>query len=258
MRNAWRGSCGRRAWGCLTSRTRRSSGWISTAWSTKTRTRRTVHPRTGGEHFWAMMRWVALGGSSPHGRGTPGRGHRRGPGRRFIPARAGNTGSAASSCRRFPVHPRTGGEHVSNSGTTGSSSGSSPHGRGTLRLGTCHLAFSWFIPARAGNTQGSAPCRLPWPVHPRTGGEHSSLTTTTWASSGSSPHGRGTLRIARRAPLAGRFIPARAGNTAARTVESRSMSVHPRTGGEHPPSSISANPSIGSSPHGRGTPRPWT
>ena len=102
--------------------------------------------------------------------------------------------------------------------------------------------------------------------------EHTSVTTTTamargssprgehWdgdalsgVQSGSSPHARGTLHAEARREGGGRFIPARAGNTA---VVFRSVgvhTVHPRTRGEHVPSMIMTMVALGSSPHARGT-----
>ena len=155
--------------------------------------RRTVHPRTGGEHSFPSL---VIG--MPSG---------------FIPARAGNTGRSGYRSPETPVHPRTGGEHVC-----------SPAVDDELRR---------FIPARAGNTEHVSPQDEIHAVHPRTGGEHKRAVRTTALRSGSSPHGRGTLLVARRLPVIGRFIPARAGNTPGRPSSSRYRSVHPRTGGEH-------------------------
>ena len=96
---------------------------------------RPVHPRSRGEHTSRLSRPCARPGSSPLARGT-----RRGqPPRRvrlrFIPARAGNTYSAARRPRSSTVHPRSRGEH----------------GRRRSR----RVLGGRFIPARAGNT-GSA------------------------------------------------------------------------------------------------------
>ena len=58
-----------------------------------------VHPRTGGEHCRATHGGPMSGGSSPHGRGTPGNHERHVAADRFIPARAGNTlGPAVWRC----------------------------------------------------------------------------------------------------------------------------------------------------------------
>jgi len=51
-----------------------------------------------------------------------------------------------------------------------------------------------------------------------------------------------------------RFIPARAGNTKSRPLNTGRRPVHPRTRGEHSSSACSAFQYSGSSPHARGTP----
>ena len=53
--------------------------------------------------------------------------------------------------------------------------------------------------------------------------------------------------------VVGRFIPARAGNTSSTAWSSRRRTVHPRTGGEHPPPDVGEDYPTGSSPCGRGT-----
>ena len=73
--------------------------------------------------------------------------------------------------------------------------------------------------------------------------------------SGSSPLARGTppaFAVARRS---GRFIPARAGNTTTGRGSPRGTTVHPRSRGEHSPTSCGIRSSSGSSPLARGTPR---
>ena len=153
--------------------------------------RRSVHPRAGGEHAWSCERLAALTGSSPRGRGTHTgtAGHHRA--RRFIPARAGNTGSRMPGWRWSTVHPRAGGEHRISGNRAGSMSGSSPRGRGTHADGLAGQRERRFIPARAGNTRPRAPSRSPPPVHPRAGGEHSRRLQRS-ITRGSSPRGRGT------------------------------------------------------------------
>ena len=135
--------------------------------------RPSVHPRTGGEHnLWPGGRLFSVG-SSPHGRGTRRSLQVADPAARFIPARAGNTGPRRIRCLRRSVHPRTGGEHTTQPCLAATESGSSPHGRGTRRDRARHARRRRFIPARAGNTPTRGMTGTSWPVHPRTGGEHS-------------------------------------------------------------------------------------
>ncbi len=71
--------------------------------------------------------------------------------------------------------------------------------------------------------------------------------------SGSSPRGRGTPQLDRRAERQARFIPAWAGNTVESLIMYVHAPVHPRVGGEHPNSRTWLRRTGGSSPRGRGT-----
>ena len=90
-------------------------------------------------------------------------------------------------------------------------------------------------------------------VHPRTRGEHPVAFLLGVFKNGSSPHARGTPFLIHCDQIKYRFIPARAGNTAAYRLRSCSVSVHPRTRGEHPVGAAQPQSSAGSSPHARGT-----
>ena len=214
-----------------------------------------VHPRAGGEHISDRARGVVRIGSSPRGRGTPGRGAGTHRDQRFIPARAGNTLGLNSSGTPITVHPRAGGEHAQSSFAVEVIFGSSLRGRGTPTASRVRRTSRRFIPARAGNTSTNPIPPAPPAVHPRAGGEHPLPPTATHQRSGSSPRGRGTLALRHHQPLPVRFIPARAGNTCASRVPCRRTSVHPRAGGEHLRISRAMSAYIGSSPRGRGTPR---
>ena len=135
---------------------------------------RSVHPRAGGEHAGATFTVPDRSGSSPRGRGTRGGEPTDRPPPGFIPARAGNTLISRTPRRRTPVHPRAGGEHIEWYDSAKRSFGSSPRGRGTLRMRQVRRCFTRFIPARAGNTIGSTGSVAGITVHPRAGGEHSS------------------------------------------------------------------------------------
>ena len=91
-----------------------------------------VHPRACGELVCVSASIQAYAGSSPRMRGTRRRAVRREPGRRFIPAHAGNSHRQPFPDWLVPVHPRACGEL----------------GRGA-GLGNPDVRF---IPAHAGNS----------------------------------------------------------------------------------------------------------
>ena len=95
------------------------------------------------------------------------------------------------------------------------------------------------------------------PAHPRMRGEHSAMTSSSRATSGSSPHARGTPSRTPHSRTGRRLIPACAGNTAFSASRRASFSAHPRMRGEHALGIPAGNAEHGSSPHARGT-RPGT
>ena len=132
--------------------------------------------------------------------------------------------------------------------------GSSPRGRGTPLLAVGHAHVDRFIPAWAGNTNIQHQLVTIVPVHPRVGGEHRMMPDSNISNTGSSPRGRGTLSFSSIAGPPRRFIPAWAGNTAARSDRAGRVPVHPRVGGEHVGEIDLRGDYTGSSPRGRGTP----
>ena len=131
-------------------------------------------------------------GSSPHSRGTPSCGLGDRGRRRFIPALAGNTILLLRKAGKITVHPRTRGEHVIEINAEACAYGSSPHSRGTHRVGAHSNVAYRFIPALAGNTSPAPFYSFVSPVHPRTRGEHGSTASKKTSKPGSSPHSRGT------------------------------------------------------------------
>ena len=172
-----------------------------------------VHPRAGGEHPEGRDRLRARFGSSPRGRGTRDRDRGARAPDRFIPARAGNTCLCIATSGSSTVHPRAGGEHSPTGRAPNRMTGTSPRGRGTRGRHPDGRPVCRFIPARAGNTPWARPCDSASSVHPRAGGEHFSAASRKRLLNGSSPRGRGTPRRRDLRGGAGRFIPARAGNT---------------------------------------------
>ena len=132
--------------------------------------------------------------------------------------------------------------------------GSSPHARGTPSGCLFSNPINRFIPARAGNTHSSAGATPMPTVHPRACGEHTLTGSALVSKAGSSPRVRGTHLDRVRAGVEGRFIPARAGNTASSVFSTPVQAVHPRACGEHEFQESRTRPYIGSSPRVRGTP----
>ena len=92
------------------------------------------HPRICGEHFGEIVKLFPELGSSPHMRGTRNIKARTCLRVGIIPAYAGNTSSAMKLLSEVKDHPRICGEHPSASSQPDSTTGSSPHMRGTLAL----------------------------------------------------------------------------------------------------------------------------
>ena len=90
-------------------------------------------------------------------------------------------------------------------------------------------------------------------VHPRSRGEHVSVTCPGVRAFGSSPLARGTLHSTTSPIPAHRFIPARAGNTGASSRHPTPPAVHPRSRGEHSRPFSNQRTRDGSSPLARGT-----
>ena len=171
----------------------------------------------------------------------------------FFPAWAGITNATRTHRHGDAVHPRVGGEHGAGARRRTRAAGSSPRGRGTRQRIRCTAQMGRFIPAWAGNTNGTRPSCQQHPVHPRVGGEHQSGICWLLGNAGSSPRGRGTRPARCPAERSRRFIPAWAGNTRlTRPISSRNA-VHPRVGGEHRLQTAAPLGIDGSSPRGRGT-----
>ena len=105
-----------------------------------------------GEHLRLGFLLGLLGGSSPHVRGTLFKYRIRVLVDGIIPACAGNTCRLSNGYLIAWDHPRMCGEHPDASPSVKSTSGSSPHVRGTLRRHLQHHADNGIIPACAGNT----------------------------------------------------------------------------------------------------------
>ena len=172
---------------------------------------------------------------------------------RFIPARAGNSGSWGGRSGGQTVHPRPCGEQTLTPPRRTAPCGSSPPVRGTGRVILRSAKVFRFIPARAGNSRGNPDHGSFPPVHPRPCGEQRCLNIWWWMVGGSSPPVRGTELIAILYRPSWRFIPARAGNSRCRCWLFGLDAVHPRPCGEQNPLSSPTTRCCGSSPPVRGT-----
>ena len=178
--------------------------------------RAAVHPRVCGERCHTVARKPLGIGSSPRVRGTRWCMPPPPSPDRFIPACAGNAVGACTSTRAPPVHPRVCGERVLVVGVGVGVLGSSPRVRGTLTRERTTPGTSRFIPACAGNAARRWRRRSAGTVHPRVCGEREPRSRAARGKSGSSPRVRGTPACPLTPGDPSRFIPACAGNAAAR------------------------------------------
>ena len=171
-----------------------------------------VHPRVCGERRSASLTSQLTNGSSPRVRGTPPGLAAAHPGRRFIPACAGNASRRASEPLSHAVHPRVCGERSDVGVLPMTERGSSPRVRGTPTRWGDRWMVKRFIPACAGNAWRRSSTGLALTVHPRVCGERAGGTA---------------VRCSRQ-----RFIPACAGNAACDLLGRAGETVHPRVCGE--------------------------
>ena len=151
-----------------------------------------AHPRSRGEHAAATAAKWLKDGSSPLARGTFTGTLEELARERLIPARAGNilTGLSVRTVRA--AHPRSRGEHRTDSAHSSSALGSSPLARGTSVYASLDMTSQRLIPARAGNIAARSQPQRPASAHPRSRGEHATKHTSRSPATGSSPLARGT------------------------------------------------------------------
>ena len=134
-----------------------------------------VHPRVGGETRRSPVTPLSSRGPSPRGRGN------RGPHVDLpvavgsIPAWAGKPTSEAPPHECPKVHPRVGGETVTEPATALTHTGPSPRGRGNPSSGPPTSPVLRSIPAWAGKPATVVRDGAGIEVHPRVGGETSRL-----------------------------------------------------------------------------------
>ena len=137
-----------------------------------------------------------------------------------------------------------------------SENGSSPHGRGKRRWTGFAQYEGGIIPARAGKTTTTTTLCRAQTDHPRAGGENlTSVAMSLWVF-GSSPRGRGKPTRELESFTVPGIIPARAGKTYGDSATRNRLRDHPRAGGENGYTPGRDIYHFGSSPRGRGKPRP--
>ena len=214
-----------------------------------------AHPRSRGEHHTAGTLGAVGSGSSPLTRGALICWRAVSVMMGLIPAHAGSTRGGTCMFHPLWAHPRSRGEHVVDPCGDEALVGSSPLTRGAQLGDIMNGLQGGLIPAHAGSTAPFTAMTTCGPAHPRSRGEHGAANSANSMPSGSSPLTRG----ARSPPLVctgpGGLIPAHAGSTTSFLNRILISGAHPRSRGEHSPSSYLRIRNSGSSPLTRGAPR---
>ena len=170
----------------------------------------------------------------------------------LIPARAGSTRRYVAVGPNDGAHPRSRGEHSHVRVFCLCHAGSSPLARGAQNVPDQHYVLIGLIPARAGSTPNLPAYRSLPRAHPRSRGEHTSVTVPSLMCMGSSPLARGAPITAPTLLAQIGLIPARAGSTTRLASPLSRARAHPRSRGEHTPSELNSMDAKGSSPLARG------
>ena len=136
--------------------------------------------------------------------------------------------------------------------TTPGPAGSSPLTRGKRLGGGNEPRVRGLIPAHAGKTPPSGPCRARARAHPRSRGENISSPASGVRTRGSSPLTRGKRHSKPTSHVRPGLIPAHAGKTPDRSFSAQKSAAHPRSRGENSQSSSEIRRRVGSSPLTRG------
>ena len=189
------------------------------------------HPRSRGVYSMKYGLVMEMAGSSPLARGLHGPMAVTRMKARIIPARAGFTPAAESTCPSPRDHPRSRGVYGLETADQFIFQGSSPLARGLPRRSPSGTARRRIIPARAGFTifRRCCPC-FRWD-HPRSRGVYDDAIPASYDGCGSSPLARGLRPRPFQRPEHRRIIPARAGFTALRGPREASRRDHPRSRG---------------------------
>ena len=180
-----------------------------------------------------LLHWGLPVGSSPLARGKQLARAARAVQNGLIPARAGKTTGAESTCKGTSAHPRSRGENVNPSALEPVTLGSSPLARGKQSHVHTLKGRIGLIPACAGKTPWCRGRRSNPKAHPRLRGENGKAPQAERKSSGSSPLARGKQVSPQEAHQVGRLIPACAGKTSLPQRLADRCAAHPRLRGEN-------------------------
>ena len=211
-----------------------------------------AHPRSRGENPHSRARRAPRDGSSPLTRGKHGGELGVGRGGGLIPAHAGKTSRSLYMVDGGRAHPRSRGENDDGDRADQGARGSSPLTRGKHHRRDHAGRGPGLIPAHAGKTPPSGPCRARARAHPRSRGENDSGYQPEQVAEGSSPLTRGKPLIQARRIHAQGLIPAHAGKTSVSRPTIRYPEAHPRSRGENSDPGVPTHTTTGSSPLTRG------
>ena len=186
-------------------------------------------------------------GQPPHRRRAVGQ-------TRIIPARAGPTTRSCRRSRAWPDHPRSCGANSSSCTICTTGGGSSPLVRGQRPGQRMNTGKARIIPARAGPTEHEDGTLWLHEDHPRSCGANVNELVDMVEGDGSSPLVRGQPDAVHQNVDELRIIPARAGPTRFRGLDTLACTDHPRSCGANFEMVASQPVSFGSSPLVRGQP----
>ena len=146
----------------------------TTAWAKNATGGRRAHPRSRGDHEFALKRVSGGRGSSPLARGPQAAACSWSVSAGLIPARAGTTNFKSPPLRFAQAHPRSRGDHMESPLKSQASLGSSPLARGPPLLANGDVWPHGLIPARAGTTWSCLLQAVCPGAHPRSRGDHAS------------------------------------------------------------------------------------
>ena len=210
-------------------------------------------PRTRGGHPREAAVYQPEDGSSPHTRGSS---RRRGAGAeacRVVPAHAGVIPTRAPATRLSSRRPRTRGGHPALTIGVDWMERSSPHTRGSSRVGLDAGRCLDVVPAHAGVIRRASTSSGRASSRPRTRGGHPHTRALPKRQGWSSPHTRGSSHGYSGHPAAQVVVPAHAGVILMTVRRGTLCRRRPRTRGGHPAQGVIDAVVTKSSPHTRGS-----